>query len=339
MLCGVLWGCALAGLELSVEFGEWPGLRHLADAAIGLFGIWCLTGIGWTFLSRLVEPLGRRGLAVAAWLAASILFTLIQLAAIVAPIFERFFGEVGDFPRDAIAVHVLWLNAFYGAIYMIGYVLFARSMRSRRRVSRLQRILTQDAARLSEMNLNAARAQLQPQILIDALATAKTRYRRNPATADHLVERLILFLRAATRLNGLGQASLGNELNLAACYMSLQSALRDPFGDWTVDLASPTPALAFPPRVLVPLIERLGESAARLRLQSGYTSDGYFVQVSATGRRSGRALVKRDFPPLANAKPWTFRTTKIEAGLQWTALAARRVTHPANSSMKEGTSS
>lgn len=325
MLCGLLWGCALAGLELSVEFGEWPGLRNLANAAIGLIGIWGLTGIGWAGLTRLGEPAARTAVCVALWLSGSFAFTALQVAAFKFTPFARFFAEISNFPTEAIAVHVLWLNAFYGGIYTVGYVVFGRSVRSHRLVSRLQRVLGDEAALASEAGLRSARTQLQPNILIEALAAAKVNYRHRPAAVEAIVEQLIRFLRAASATHADRGASLAKELALAAAYLKLQAALRDRLDGWTVELADPTPALPFPPRLLVPTIERLGQDATTLVLTSGYSADGFVVQLSATRQRAARSgpdpLEVTLSPPLPTALPWTFSSTTIDTAHHWTATA------------------
>jgi Histidine kinase len=328
-LCGVLWGCALAGLERSVELGEWSGIEHFANALLGLLGIWCVTGFGWAALSKLAEPDGTRIGLVVIWLVGSLFFTTVQIALFWVP-YLNIFDEIRNFPLDGLFSHILWTNGFYGGLYLVGYTTFSRSLRSRRHVSRLHRVLSEESALLSEARLRTMQSQLQPQVLVEALATAKTRYGHCPVAADQLVDHLISFLRTASTVSSARLPTLNNELQLAAAYVRLQAAIKEPLSTWTAKTNAAVPKLPFPQRVLVPVIEELGRKALSVELSSGHRFNRFYVQVKATHPTDFPQMplrvasaIDKDRAHDGAALAWTFSTSQIDHGLTWTATAAK----------------
>ncbi len=317
VLCGLLWAGALTSLEMSVELGE--GMRAV-NTLLQLMAVWCATGIAWAGAARLLEPYAPTSLLIVAWVVMAITLSVGQSELISLFKFVPA-TDLRRFPFETLFVHILWLNAFYGGLYFTGFVGSSRVLRSRRRVARLNRVLSEEAAQLGEARLRALRGQMQPRMLIDVIGALKDRYARDPVQADELVARLIAYLRAATRAPLFGDSTIAAELQLAKCYVELQAALSPDAAGWRVDLAIPAPAHAFPTQSLLPLIENLGREAVVVELSSRPHGDGFAVCVRAIGARGG--ALQRIAPDMAHRAPapWRFETSILDNATTWTAIA------------------
>lgn len=160
--------------------------------------------------------------------------------------------------RPQHALFLGWMLLFHGGLFIAACVFATRAQRHRETLDRA-RIARQTAgALLDNARLDALRAQLDPALLLRAMAAVQQRYAHDPAGADRLLDALVAFLRAAMPGVRSGASTLAAELDLARAYARLAASIEPRRAPWIVDVEAALPDLPFPPSVLVPLMESLG---------------------------------------------------------------------------------
>jgi hypothetical protein len=283
---GLLLGLIICLMELI----EQP-MAHANLAAVWLFmfiksGYWLGVGVVWAVFVRLAEP--RFG--VAALAALSLLTAVLMSFVLLAPVAMSWLpwfdsgGPANDttavLPLDARLCHLLWTNGFYGGLFVTLFAAVRRSARSRQNLARMQQARDEAAALLEEGRLEAFRQQLRPGVLTDVLAVLKALYRSDPTRADHLMDLLVGFLRPAVRSLRLQATSLAAELDLAGRYLRLRSAMAGDACLIVIDSALP-PSIPFPPRLLIPVVDRFCLSGQGVSLAAGWCDRGYCADLQA----------------------------------------------------------
>ncbi len=306
--------------------------QPLANVAVGsirdfisvLAPMWCALGLGWALVARWAEPrFSVPGLVGVSLVAALVLAVLANPLDGGAPIYSRGRG----LPNDARLIHVLWMNLFYGSLYLTGYVVSRRAVRSRRVLARVRQAREESAALLEETRLEAMRRQLQPRTILDALDALRHRYGEGAARADDLVDELVGFLRPAVRSLAGDSATLAGELDLARRYLQLRALIVEADIEAAPAHSQPPPATAFPPRLLMPLVESLCLSGARPRLTGKWRGDDYRVVLASEGVPPGAlpaSLRQRIADAIAQGGP-AFTSEFVEDGthLSWTLTVVR----------------
>jgi hypothetical protein len=232
---------------------------------------------------------------------------------------------MGVLPRDARLAHLLWTNCFYGGLYLAVFTGVRRAARSRQVLARLQQARDESAMLLKEGQLEAFRRQLQPRAVTDALAAMKALYRAHPARADDLVDLLVGFLRPAVHSLRADTTTFAAELDLAGRYLRLRSATT---GEACAILADtrPVPTAPFPPRLLVPAVERFCLAGRGVRLTMGWRDDGYRVDLEAAFLAEGAIpeALRQDMTLCRSQGAWrlTGRLAPSSAGVRWTLVVS-----------------
>jgi hypothetical protein len=226
LVCGALWGLAMALIEALREPPVGMPARRVAEFLGAMVVSWSFNGVAWAMTAWLA---GRRPAAprmLLAWAACTIgvsTFTaLMNVNHTVLTLGIGMWAVLGPhIPFDAMLAHTLWWNGVFGGLYIGGYWTFLRALRSRRQLARVQLALSDEATLLQEARLISLRGGLQPQVLIDTVSVLRTRYDADAAAADALLDRLVTYLRAAIG-DRAGSASA------TEAYRDLQAALADP---------------------------------------------------------------------------------------------------------------
>ena len=196
-----------------------------------------------------------------------------------------------------------------------------RAARSRKILERLQQARDESAILLKEGEVEAFRRQLQPHAVTEALAALKVLYRSDPPRADDLVDLLVSFLRPAVQSLRGDETTLAAELDLAERFLRLRSATT---GEASTILAHscPVPKAPFPPRLLVPALERFCLSGRGVRLTMGRRDDGYRVDLEAEGLAESAIpeALREDMTFRRSQGGWRLagRLAPFGAGLRWT---------------------
>ena len=323
-MTGVLLGCAICLMEIVEQPLSYASTNSIWDFLSPLAPLWVTLGLGWALVARWAEPrVSFPGLVGVCLLVAAALTLVTAPINTGAPIYDHAHG-LSD---DARIIHVLWVNLFYGALYMTGYVASRRAVRSRRVLALVRQAREESAALLEESRLEAMRRQLQPQTILDALDALRHLYSLDPTRADDLVDELVGFLRPAVRSLVGDTATLAGELDLARRYLQLRALIDGADAQPASAAARPVPTRPFPPRLLTPVVESLCLSGARLRLADAWQGEDYSVMLTGEGVPPG-ALPPRLRQRIAEASAqWAsaFASELIEDGdrLSWTLTVVR----------------
>ncbi|MEO8812220.1 MAG: histidine kinase [Caulobacteraceae bacterium] len=328
---GLLLGCIISLMELI----EQP-MAGTSLSAVWIFlsakgGYWMGVGMVWAILVQLAEPrFGTTALTLLGLLAAIVM----SLALLIPTAMSRlaWFGASGSvgsamdvLPMDARLAHLLWTICFYGGLYLAVFTGVRRAARTRKVLARMQQARDESAMLLEEGQLEAFRRQLQPRAVTDALAALRALYRSNPSRADDLVDLLVDFLRPAVRSLQAEATTLSAELDLAVRYLRLRSATTGEACSILAD-SSPVPETPFPPRLLVPALERFCLAGRGVRLTMGRGDDGYRVELEAEVLAEGAIPVElgEDMTLSRSQGAWRLsgRLAPLGEGVRWTLVVS-----------------
>jgi signal transduction histidine kinase len=123
--------------------------------------------------------------------------------------------------------------------------------------------------RRTEARLQLMKAQIEPHFLFNTLATVKRLYRTEPRGGDAMFDRLMRYLHAALPRLREDEASLGDELDLIDAYLEI---LRIRMGErlrYSIRAAEALRGYAFPPMMLLTLVENAIKHGIGARPQGG----------------------------------------------------------------------
>jgi signal transduction histidine kinase len=182
-------------------------------------------------------------------------------------------------PRGATVVIVLSV--------IITFILMAIFMQ-RERAARAEAAMAQEQARVAAAERETAtarykllEAQVEPHFLYNTLAHVVSLIDREPATARHMVERLIELLRA-TAAAPQGAGTLAEQIGLLRAYLELLELRMGARLAWRIDVPQDLMALPVPPMVLQPVVENAIKHGLEPKM------DGGRIDISA--RREGDAV-------------------------------------------------
>ena len=310
IMCGLI--IALIALTIAAFGGRltWARIQEIAVFTMAI-------GYVQHFLYTLVIRTSRRKLSWAPWLMHPLTLSLLL------PVLGIYVGFV-------LALSILsggmrfftfsegWREFIFSACIAvaIGWMLWEASEASRlREVARRELAELEAAAARSDKErataeLKALRAQVEPHFLYNTLSNVVSLIDREPATAKHMTERLIGYLRHTLDASRRDHATLGDELNIIVDYLEI---LRLRMGErlaYVIAATDATRALPLSPMLLQPLVEnaikhglepkieggRIAVSAAvhdgALQIRVEDTGLGFGVATDTAGSGSGLANVR-----------------------------------------------
>ncbi len=176
-------------------------------------------------------------------------------------------------------VVVMLTNDFFGVVAgrglawggLIALVYFKRrrdaELAAALHESQLARMEQQKQALESDLQL--MQAQVEPQFLFNTLRRVGDLYETDPPSADRMLDNLIFYLRAVLPQMRTSSSTLGQEVEFAQAYLSVERIRLHDRLDFAFDVPERLASATFPPMVLLPLIEALAVHA-----QSGSDYDG-----------------------------------------------------------------
>jgi hypothetical protein len=168
-------------------------------------------------------------------------------------------------PRAAILmeqgiVHTAPAMHLYGftvsLVMALLYCAHLRRSRAHRQASaRLAAAQRHARRRIAQSRVQEMQARIDPNLLFQMLQTVRRLYESDQALAEHFLDELIVFLRAALPRLRTGSSSLVRELELSRAFVRLHALAGRLDVEPTIDLAPDAMHARFPPGVLLPLLD------------------------------------------------------------------------------------
>ncbi|RZI40643.1 sensor histidine kinase [Herbaspirillum sp. HC18] len=157
---------------------------------------------------------------------------------------------------------------------------------TRARIAKLSAAAEAEKARAAAIEKQAMQAQLQmlqaqiePHMLFNTLANLQGLIAVDPQRAQHMLERLIHYLRATLSSSRSEKTSLANEFSLMDAYLGLMKVRMGSRLSYTLDLPEALHGLLVPPMLLQPLVE----NAIKHGLEPKVDGGGIIVRAERRG--------------------------------------------------------
>jgi len=131
--------------------------------------------------------------------------------------------------------------------------------------------------------LQLLEAQIEPHFLYNTLANVISLIDREPATAKHMIERLIDYLRRAAVVAGDSDATLGRQIELLRAYLDLIVLRMGSRLSYKIDVPPELAVLPLPPMLLQPVVENAIKHGLEPKIAGG--------EISVTARMEGNRLL------------------------------------------------
>jgi hypothetical protein len=131
--------------------------------------------------------------------------------------------------------------------------------------------------------LQLLEAQIEPHFLYNTLANVISLIDAEPATAKHMIERLIDYLRRAAVVAGGADATLGRQVELLRAYLDLIVLRMGSRLSYRIDVPPELSGLPLQPMLLQPVVENAIKHGIEPKIAGG--------EVSITARRQGDRLL------------------------------------------------
>ena len=296
IMCGVI--IALIALTIAAFGGRltWARIQEIAVFTLAI-------GYVQHFMYTLVIRTSRRKASWAPWLMHPLTLSLVL------PVLGIYVGFV-------LALSILsggmrfftfsegWREFIFSACIAvaIGWMLWEASEASRlrevasRELAELEAAAARSDKERATAELKALRAQVEPHFLYNTLSNVVSLIDREPATAKHMTERLIGYLRHTLDASRRDNATVGDELNIIVDYLEI---LRLRMGErlaYVIEATDATRALPLSPMLLQPLVENAIKhglepkiDGGRIIVSAAVHDDALQIRVEDTGLGFGVA--------------------------------------------------
>lgn len=269
----------------------------------GLFADWTPAQVFMGWLEQFLDALA---------MGASMLLAVSVIDALTPPEAWWRLGVLGLAVAGAAALAMAGLTAFH---YPSGYypspmqlagdtlrfvipgvmitVVWAVQKRNARIARRLQRAELKRIAlnrRMMEAELQVMEAQIEPHFLFNTLATVKRLYRSEPKSGERMLERLRHYLAHALPRIRREATTLASEFELVRAYLDVLQVRMGERLAFAVEVSPPAAGMAFPPMMLITLVENaikhgLGPlpEGGRIDVGTQVVDDMVEVRVADTG--------------------------------------------------------
>jgi len=147
-----------------------------------------------------------------------------------------------------------------------------------------------------EAELKLMQAQIEPHFLFNTLASVQFLVETDPPQATKMLGHLLAYLRTALPQLRAASTTLGKELELAESYLNILKMRMGARLAFTVEVPEPLRGHAFPPTLLMTVVENAVEhglepqaEGGMLRIEARRDGERLAVMVTDTGRGLGRA--------------------------------------------------
>ena len=250
----LLWTVVVAALEnfLPISVLSPPEAAAFLAGGAG----WLFAGVLFSTLAAFAVPRLPVPQLLLAAAGVAVFITLLRLAA-PNPFLAVETFKVRPSTANAHPVYLAWGTLLYGTLFVAATSLAHRAERTRERLAQAE-IARSDSEKLfNEAELAGAQGSVDPALLLRAVAEMERRYRSDAAGADRLLDQLVGFLRLAMPGVRSGKSTLGAELAVARSCAALGAELDPQRGAWRCEIDDSLAPLAFPPLLLLPLLDQL----------------------------------------------------------------------------------
>ncbi len=193
-------------------------------------------------------------------------------------------GSPGQFIGTAISAFIMGLCA------SLFFMLKFREAWSRAQMLKAEADRSKLSRQAIEAELKLMQAQVEPHFLFNTLASVQFLIETDPPKAGRMLGHLLAYLRAALPQLRSASTTLGREIDLAQEYLSIMQMRMGPRLSITVDAADELRSHAFPPVLLINLVENAvthgieprAEGGA-IRIEAHRDGDRLIVSVADTG--------------------------------------------------------
>ena len=147
-----------------------------------------------------------------------------------------------------------------------------------------------EVAARSEAQLRLLRAQLEPHMLFNTLATLRSLVDDDPKQAQTMIDQVIAYLRSSLAASRVEATTLRNEFDQLHAYLQIMSLRMGPRLTYTLDLPHLLQVEAIPSMLLQPLVENAIKHGLEPKVGNGWvgvvakrTTDGLEISVTDSG--------------------------------------------------------
>jgi signal transduction histidine kinase len=191
----------------------------------------------------------REGMQMLAVIAGSVLGTI--LAGVVK---GRSLSTMFTERLSGVAIS-MGLGIGFGCVVVAAVIVRERSARAEARIQRAETERIQLEKNILEARLQVMQAQVEPHFLFNTLANVQHLVETDPPAASRMLDSFIKYLRAALPQMREGATNLGRELDMARAFLEIQRVRMGSRLAFEIDVPDPLKARAFPPMMLITLVE------------------------------------------------------------------------------------
>ena len=244
----VLWVTAICAVAAGAV--QWVSLNTYWDLLVTALCVGYTSMVLFTVASNgTVAHLPREGLQILAVIAGSILGTL--LAGVVK---GRDLSQMFHERMWGVAIS-MGLGVGFGCVVVAAILLRERHARDQARLHRAEAERHQLEKGMLEARLQVMQAQVEPHFLFNTLANVQHLVETDPPGAGRMLDSLIRYLRAALPQMREANSTLGREVDMARAFLEIQAVRMGSRLQFRIDVPAPLRAHAFPPMMLISLVE------------------------------------------------------------------------------------
>ena len=207
---------------------------------------------------------------VLAVVVASVFFAAVDTS--VRFYFTDFFEGAAPYWKPVHTVSNLMWALVLGGFATFVYADLKRNRESAARLQAATLRRTQAARDVLQTRLQAMQARVEPQFLFDTLDRIGEIYDRDPAKGQRTIDDLIVYLRTAMPQMNSSNSTLAREIDLVRTYVAIVAACSGDRVRLAIEGDDDWVHVAFPPMLLLPLVEHAIASGRLTRPEDGALS-------------------------------------------------------------------
>jgi hypothetical protein len=264
LVYGVVWTFTITAAQVAVLPLDGIPMRELWRTATGILAHRLFAGLALPAFAILIAPhlslapllLASAAVEVGAH-AISIWLSLSLLGDRAAMVAES---------RWATFLYNLWPLLVFGSPFIAFCVLDERARQTQAQFTQAELARHATERLLVQARLDTLRARIDPTFVVRVLELLQARYVQDQPAADRLLDRLVVFLRRATRGLAAHTSTLGEEIGLAQAHVQLCAECDHRAAPPDILVPVEIEAIAVPSFLLMPALERLTGSSLSVRM-------------------------------------------------------------------------